>query len=45
MPLAIMGKSDKNPGRVADDYISFIDAVPTILKLAEIGEDESGMVR
>ncbi len=44
MPLAIMwGKGIKNPGRVVDDYISFIDVAPTILKLAEIGEDESGM--
>lgn len=44
MPLAVMwGKGIKNPGRVVDDYISFIDFAPTILELADIGQAESGM--
>lgn len=44
MPLAIMwGKGIKNPGRVVDDFVSFIDFAPTILELAGIEESESGM--
>jgi len=44
MPLAIMwGKGIKNPGRTMYDYISFIDIAPTILEVAGIDEDKSGM--
>jgi len=44
MPLAIMwGKGIKNPGRVVDDLVSFIDFAPTILDVAGIDESESGM--
>ena len=44
MPLAIMwGKGIKNPGRVVDDFISFIDFAPTLLETAGIDEKESGM--
>ena len=44
MPLAIMwGKGIKNPGRVVDDFISFIDFAPTILDLAGINQSENGM--
>lgn len=38
MPLAIMwGKGIKNPGRIVDDFISFIDFAPTLLELAKDG--------
>lgn len=44
MPLAIMwGKGIKNPGRVINDIISFIDFAPTFLELAGIKESQSGM--
>jgi N-sulfoglucosamine sulfohydrolase len=44
MPLAIMwGKGIKNPGRVVDDFISFIDFAPTFLEIAGVEESESGM--
>ncbi len=44
MPLAVMwGKGIKNPGRVVEDYISFIDFAPSILEVAGIREEESGM--
>jgi len=44
MPLAIMwGKGIKKPGRAVLDFISFIDFAPTILELASIGPDKSGM--
>jgi N-sulfoglucosamine sulfohydrolase len=44
MPLAIMwGKGIKDPGRVINDFISFIDFAPTFLELAGIKESESGM--
>ena len=44
LPLAIMWKNGiKNPGRVVDDYVSFIDFTPTYLELAGINEKESGM--
>jgi arylsulfatase A-like enzyme len=44
MPMAIMwGKGIKDPGRVLDDYLSFIDFAPTILEAAGIAEEESGM--
>lgn len=44
LPLAIMWKNGiANPGRVVDDFVSFIDFAPTFLELAGINEDESGM--
>ncbi len=44
MPLAIMwGKGIRKPGRSVLDYISFIDFAPTILELAGIGPEKSGM--
>jgi arylsulfatase A-like enzyme len=37
MPLAIMWKNGiRNPGRIIDDYISFIDFAPTFLELAQV---------
>ena len=46
MPMAIMwGKGIKNPGRYADDFISFIDIAPTLLETSGIKESESGMQR
>ena len=44
LPLAIMWKNGiKNPGRIVNDLVSFIDFAPTFLELAEVEEDESGM--
>ncbi|RLB67237.1 MAG: heparan N-sulfatase, partial [Deltaproteobacteria bacterium] len=44
LPLAIMWKNGINkPGRVVDDFVSFIDFAPTFLELANIEESESGM--
>ncbi|TBW28042.1 sulfatase [Gramella sp. KN1008] len=44
VPLAIMWpKGLKNPGRVIDDMVSFIDFAPTFLELAGIEFDKSGM--
>jgi arylsulfatase A-like enzyme len=44
MPLAIMWLSGiKNPGRIAGDYVSFIDFAPTFLELAGISFEGSGM--
>ena len=44
LPLAIMwGKGIKNPGRTLYDYISFIDITPTLLEVAGIDQDKSGM--
>ena len=44
MPLAISWPNGiKNPGRVVDDYVSFIDFVPTYLEIAGISEEKSGM--
>ncbi len=44
LPLAIMWKKGiKNPGRVVDDYVNFIDFAPTFLELAGINQKESGM--
>lgn len=43
-PLAIMWPNGiKNPGRVVDDMVSFIDFAPTYLELAGICENKSGM--
>ncbi len=44
MPLAIMwGKGIRNPGRELYDYVSFIDIAPTVLEVAGIDENRSGM--
>ena len=44
MPLAIMwGKGIKNPGRVIEDYVNFIDFAPTFIELANANADEAGM--
>lgn len=44
MPLAIMWrKGIKKPGRKVDDYISFIDFVPTLLELAGLKAEKCGM--
>ncbi len=44
MPMAIMwGKGIKNPGRILNDYISFIDIAPTLLETASVKVSESGM--
>jgi arylsulfatase A-like enzyme len=44
VPLAIRWPGGvKNPGRVIDDFVSFIDLAPTILDVAGIAEKESGM--
>ena len=44
MPLAIMwGKGIRKPGRVLDDFISLIDMAPTLLEVAGIRKEESGM--
>ncbi|MGB9601864.1 MAG: sulfatase family protein [Verrucomicrobiia bacterium] len=44
MPLAIMWKNGiKNPGRVINDYVSFIDFAPTILEVAQIRWSKTGM--
>lgn len=44
MPLAMMWPSGiKNPGRTADEYVSFVDFAPTFLELAGINWKKSGM--
>lgn len=44
LPLAIMWHNGiKNPGRVIDDYINFIDFTPTYLELAKVTTDKAGM--
>ncbi|MDR2408788.1 MAG: sulfatase [Bacteroidales bacterium] len=44
LPFAVMWKNGiKNPGRVVDDYISFIDVTPTLLELANVSQKESGL--
>jgi len=44
LPLAVMwGNGIDKPGRVIDDFVSFIDFAPTFLELAGIMEEESGM--
>lgn len=44
VPLAIMwGKGIKNPGRTVEDMISFVDIAPTILEIAGIDYQKSGM--
>lgn len=44
LPLAIMWKNGvKEPGRVVDDLVSFVDIAPTIMEAAAVGWQESGM--
>jgi len=44
LPLAIMWpKGIAKPGRVVDDYVSFIDLAPTFLEVAGIEQSKSGM--
>lgn len=44
LPLAIMWKNGiQAPGRVVQDYVSFIDFAPTFLELAGIDASASGM--
>ncbi len=44
MPLAVMWKNGINhPGRVVDDFVSFIDFAPTFLELAGVDPAGSGM--
>ena len=44
LPLAVMWKNGiKNPGRVVDDYVTFIDFAPTFVELAGLSWDETGM--
>lgn len=44
LPLAIMWpKGIKNPGRVVDDFVNFIDFTPTYLELAGLTAEQAGM--
>jgi arylsulfatase A-like enzyme len=44
LPLAIMWPDGiKNPGRVVDDFVNFIDFTPTYLELAGLSVEEAGM--
>ena len=44
LPLAVMWKDGiNNPGRVVDDYVSFIDFAPTFLDVAGINGKANGM--
>lgn len=44
MPLAIMWENGiVNPGRVVEDFVSFIDIAPTFLGLAGVNGEEKGM--
>ena len=44
LPLAIMWKNGiKNPGRVIDDFVNFIDFTPTFLEVAGLTTKETGM--
>lgn len=44
LPLAIMWPEGiHNPGRVVEDFVSFIDFTPTYLELAGLTADEAGM--
>ena len=44
LPLAIMWKKGiRKPGRVVDDYVSFIDFAPTFIQLAGLAWDATGM--
>ncbi|KJF45285.1 sulfatase family protein [Draconibacterium sediminis] len=44
LPLAIMWPDGiKNPGRVVDDFVNFIDFAPTYLELTGLTAEETGM--
>lgn len=44
LPLAIMWQDGiKNPGRVVDDFVSFIDFAPTFLAVAAVNAESSDM--
>ena len=44
LPLAIMWKQGlESPGRVSDDFVSFIDFAPTFVELAGLDWDATGM--
>jgi N-sulfoglucosamine sulfohydrolase len=44
LPLSIMWPEGiHTPGRVIDDFVSFLDFTPTFLELAQINPDSSGM--
>lgn len=44
LPLAIMwGDGIENPGRVIEDYVSFIDLAPTFLEVAGLSVQGAGM--
>lgn len=44
VPLAVMwGKGIRNPGRIVDDFVSFVDVAPTILDCAGVPAGDSGM--
>lgn len=44
LPLAMMWKKGiMKPGRVIEDYISFIDLAPTFLEVAGVSQEKSGM--
>ena len=44
LPLAIMWPNGiKNPGRIVDDFVNFIDFTPTYLKLAGLTAEQVGM--
>ena len=44
LPLAVMWADGiKNPGRVVDDFVSFVDFAPTYLELAGLSAGEAGM--
>lgn len=45
VPMAIMWpKGVKNPGRVVEDYVSFIDIAPTFVEVAGANWKESGLL-
>jgi arylsulfatase A-like enzyme len=44
LPLAVMWpKGIATPGRVVDDYVSFIDFAPTFLEVAGVAQSKSGL--
>jgi len=44
LPLAIMWpKGIKNPGRIVDDFVNFIDFAPTYFEVAGIDPEKAGM--
>ncbi len=44
LPLAIMWKNGiQTPGRVVDDFVSFIDFAPTFIELAAVSWQDTGM--